>query len=688
MNTQHTRGGRLEAASSPDLAEQALARTAVPAARGHDAKVHDHDHVHDHDDDHHDDHGDHEHAFEWQEMLRIALVAVAAAGVWWRWWEPFHAVSVIGVLGLAVGGWPIFKEALENLLAKRMTMELSMSIAIIAAAAISEFFTALVITLFVLVAEVLEGMTVSRGRRAIRDLLDFLPRAVSVRRGGNVAEVDADTLAVGDAVLVNPGGRIPVDGTVIAGHSFVDQARITGESLPLEKTAGAPVFAGSINQSGALEIRAERIGRDTSYGKIIEAVEQAERSRAPVQRLADRLAGYLVYFALGAAVLTYLLTRDIRSTISVVIVAGACGIAAGTPLAILGAIGRAARAGAIIKGGLFLEQLGQVNMVVLDKTGTLTYGQPEVRTLVPVDGVDELALLDAAASAELRSEHPLGKTIVAHARSLGRSLKEPEHFGYTPGRGIDATVGGALVLAGNQALMREHKVAVPPNLLEGYRGASEVLVAQDGRLLGAIVIADQVRPEAARAIKAIHALGIRTVLLTGDAQAVAQVIAKELGISEVAADLLPEDKRIRVKALVSEGHIVAMVGDGVNDAPALIEANVGVAMGSGTDVARESADVVLLGNDLLKFVETLTVARRTRRIIWANFVGTIGVDALGIGLAAFGLLNPLIAAFIHVASELTFILNSARLLPPRLSGDSRSQAAQSVAVPTAVQARS
>jgi heavy metal translocating P-type ATPase len=663
MNTQHTQG------SSPDLAEQALRRTTVPAARGHDANVHDHarDHEHGHPEHHddHDEHDDHEHAFEWPEVLRIAVVAVAAAAVWWRLWEPFSAISLIGVLGLAVGGWPIFKEALENLLAKRMTMELSMSIAIVAAAAISEFFTALVITLFVLVAEVLEGMTVSRGRRAIADLLDFLPRAVSVRRGGDVAQVDAEALAVGDAVLVNPGGRIPVDGTVIAGHSFVDQARITGESLPLEKTAGAPVFAGSINQSGALEIRAERIGRDTSYGKIIEAVEQAERSRAPVQRLADRLAGYLVYFALGAAVLTYLLTRDIRSTISVVIVAGACGIAAGTPLAILGAIGRAARAGAIIKGGLFLEQLGQVNTVVLDKTGTLTYGQPEVRTLLPIDGVDTLALLDAAACAELRSEHPLGKTIVAYARSQGHTPKEPERFGYTPGRGINATVDGALVLAGNQALMREHNVAVPSGLLEEHRGASEVLVARDGRLLGAIVIADQIRPEAAEAIKAIHALGIRTVLLTGDAQAVARVIATELGISEVAADLLPEDKRIRVKALVSEGRKVAMVGDGINDAPALIEADVGVAMGSGTDVARESADVVLLGNDLLKFAETLTLARRARRIIWANFAGTIGVDALGIGLAAFGFLNPLLAAFIHVASEMAFILNSARLLPSR-----------------------
>src|ERR1700686_3516251 len=372
---------RVRGASSPDPHEPDRKAAVQGHGDGHGHEAHDHEA--------HDDEG-HDHTLEWPEMLRIGFVAVAAAAVWWRVWEPFQAISLIGLVGLAVGGWPIFKEALENLLAKRMTMELSMSIAIIAAAAISEFFTALVITLFVLIAEVLEGMTVSRGRRAIRDLLDFLPRAVSVRRGGAVSEVETDALAVGDAVLVNPGGRIPVDGTVIAGHSFVDQARITGESMPLEKTAGA------------LEIRAERIGRDTSYGKIIEAVEQAERSRAPVQRLADRLAGYLVYFALGAAVLTYLLTRDSRSTISVIIVAGACGIAAGTPLAILGGIGRCARLGAIMIGGVHLETLGRVDMGVIDKTGTLTFGRPEMQRIVPAGGVTEEKILDAVASAELR----------------------------------------------------------------------------------------------------------------------------------------------------------------------------------------------------------------------------------------------------------------------------------------------
>ena len=623
-----------------------------------------------------DDEHDHAHAFEWLEAARIGLVALAAAAVWFRVWEPIPSVSLIGVIGLLVGGWPIFKEALENLIARRMTMELSMTIAIVAAAAIGEFFTALVIALFVLVAEVLEGMTVSRGRHAIRDLLDFLPRSVSVRRSGGVRDVDSAELRVGDAVLVNPGARVPVDGTVLSGHSFLDQSRITGESMPVEKTAGSRVYAGSINQSGAIEIRAERLGRDTSFGKIIEAVERAEKSRAPVQRLADRMAGYLVYFALGAAALTYLLTRDMRSTISVVIVAGACGIAAGTPLAILGAIGRAARLGAIIKGGLYLEILGRVDTVVLDKTGTLTYGRPEVQQVVAAETATAEAVLDAAASAELRSEHPLGRAIVAYARAQGRSIREPERFDYTPGRGICALVDGATILVGNRALLIGRGIAVPRTLGSREKAASEILVARDGRLLGAIVVADSVRPEAKPAVEALARMGMRTILLTGDTKSVADAVGGRLGIAEVHADLLPEDKLARIKDLVGRGCVVAMLGDGINDAPALTEANVGVAMGSGTDVARESADIVLLGNDLARFVDTVAIARRTRRIIWQNFTGTIAVDTVGMVLAGFGFLNPLLAAFIHVASEMAFILNSARLLP----------AAERIAAPIAADA--
>ncbi len=614
---------------------------------------------------HHEERDD-EPFFEGTEAVRIVFVALAAVAVWFQFWEPINGVSVIGVTGVIVGGWPIFKEAIKNIGARRMTMELSMTIAIVSAAAISEFFTALVITLFVLVAEVLEDMTVSRGRTALRDLLEILPRSVSVRRAGTVQVMNADELEVGDVVLVNPGGNIPVDGKVVSGYSYVDQSRITGESMPLEKTTGEKVYAGSINQSGALEVCTERIGRDTSYGKIIEAVEQAERTRAPVQRLADRLAGYLVYFALGAAILTFAITRNIYSTISVVIVAGACGIAAGTPLAILGGIGRAARLGSIIKGGLYLELLGRVDTVVFDKTGTLTFGRPEVQAVVPSPGIDSKQVIDAAAAAEFRSEHPLGKAIVAHARTLGRAIIEPEKFRYAPGRGITAIISNETVLVGGRALMWDNGIKVPTNFVSGHEAVSEVFVAQGGRLYGVIAIADTVRPEAQYAIEKINGMGIRTILLTGDNRAVSNAVARQLAIKEVESDLLPEEKLSRIRNLVAGGRTVAMVGDGINDAPALTEASVGVAMGSGTDVARECADVVLIGNDFVKFTETLKIARQTRAIIWQNFAGTIAIDILGVGLAAVGLINPLFAAFIHVSSELVFLLNSARLLPQRV----------------------
>jgi Cd2+/Zn2+-exporting ATPase/Cu+-exporting ATPase len=634
---------------------RARARSAVP-----------HPHLHDTGDGIHGSH-EHEHAqdhlFEWSDGVRIVFVAVVAGVVWSELWEPLPVIRTAGVIGLLVGGWPILKEALESITERRMTMELSMTIAVVAAAVIGELFTALVITLFVLVAEVLEGLTVGRGRRAIRDLLQLLPREVSVRRSGAIQSVAADEVIAGDAVLVGPGGQVPVDGTVISGHSFVDESRITGESMPVEKTAGMKVFAGSINQSGALEVSAERIGRDTSYGKIIDAVERAEKSRAPVQRLADRMAGYLVYLALGAALLTFLIAHDIRATISVIIVAGACGIAAGTPLAILGGIGRSARLGAIVKGGVHLENLARVDTVVLDKTGTLTFGRPEVRQVVSVIGASRDELLDAAAAAELRSEHPLGKAIAVYARDRGRNLAEPAIFAYTPGRGIAANVNGSDILVGNRAWMTENGIIVAGDADQTSTLGSEVFVARNGHLIGSITVADAIRPESRRAIEGLHRMGIRTVLLTGDVRHVGIAVASALGIQEVEAGMRPEDKQARVRRLVAEGRRVAMVGDGVNDAPALAAADVGIAMGSGTDVAQESADVVLLGNDLGCLVETLALARRTRGIIWQNFAGTVGIDALGMVLAAFGYLNPLLAAGVHVVSELVFILNSARLLP-------------------------
>jgi heavy metal translocating P-type ATPase len=609
------------------------------------------------------EHAEQERGFEWVELIRIAFVAFAAVAVWFRVWEPFPHISVVGIAATLIGGYPIFKEAFENIVERKMTMELSMTIALLSALAIGEFFTALVITGFVLAAEVLEGLTVGRGRRAIRDLLDFLPRTVSVRRNNEVIEIPAEDLRLSDTVVVKPGGRIPVDGVVLGGRSFVEQAAITGEAMPVEKLAGDPVYAGTINQSGALEVRADKLGRDTTFGRIIEAVERAEKSRAPIQKTADRLAGYLVYFALGAAVLTFIITHNIRSTISVVIVAGACGIAAGTPLAILGAIGRAARKGAIIKGGLYLEALAEVDTVLLDKTGTLTFGTPQIRDVVSAGGFTERQILAAAAIAERKSEHPLAKAIIARAAELAIPVVEPDQFAYTPGKGVSADYRGEKIIVGSWTLLTERGVRILPVNGDGIGGVSEAYVARGGQLLGTIRIADVLRPEAKSAIAAMREMGLKTVLLSGDVQEVTTLVGQSLGVDDAVGGLLPDQKARWVSELREKNRKVAMVGDGINDAPALVEANVGIAMGSGTDVARESADVILIGSDLSKLVETLRIARRCRGIIMQNFVGTLVVDSVGVGMAAFGFLNPLLAAFIHVTSELAFILNSTRLLP-------------------------
>jgi heavy metal translocating P-type ATPase len=612
---------------------------------------------------HSEAHAEHDHPFELVEVLRVAFVALAAAAVWFHLWEPFHRVSVIGLAAALIGGYPIFKEALENIIERRMTMELSMTIALVAALAIGEFFTALVITAFVLGAEILEGLTVGRGRRAIQDMLDFLPQTASVIREGQTLEVPTQTILPGEIVLIRPGSRIPVDGQVVSGHSFVEQAAITGEPMPSEKTPGSGVYAGTINQAGVLHVCVDRLGKETAFGKIIEAVERAEHSRAPIQKTADRLAGYLVYFALGAALLTFLLTHNIRSTISVIIVAGACGIAAGTPLAVLGAIGRAARQGSIIKGGIYLEALGRLHTVFLDKTGTITFGMPSVAQMRPVSGIDDQILLKAAASAEHGSEHPLGRAIVRYAEEKNIPISQPSEFRYEVGRGIVAQVEGERIAVGNRAHLLSLGIEAPPEV-KGFQGMS-VFVAVGGRYYGSISIEDQVRASAAAAVKELEAMNIRVILLTGDSQVAAEAVAYQMGIFHFHSELLPEQKAVEVAAHTRRGRTVAMVGDGINDAPALSEATVGVAMGSGTDVARESADVVLIGNDLEKFVETVRIARRCRAIIFQNFYGTLIVDSIGIGMAAAGLLNPLLAAFIHVASELTFILNSTRLLPSR-----------------------
>jgi cation transport ATPase len=650
---------------------------------------------------------------------------------------PSPRLPVVALIGLVVGLWPIMVEAWHDLRQRRMSMELSMLIAIVAAAAIGEWVTALVVCAFVLAAEILEDLTMDRGHDALTDLMSFLPTDVRLLgEGGQTTTVPLDQVRVGHVIVVPPGGKLSVDGEVVIGESSVDQSRITGESLPVEVGVGHAVFAGSVNQTGLLHVRATRVGAESSYGQIVESVKQAQSSRAPVQGLADRLAAYLVYVALAAAIVTLIVTHDWRSTISVVLVAGACGVAAGTPLAVLAAIVRSARHGAFVKGGVHLEQLSSVDTVVFDKTGTLTIGQPRVVKVRPVGTLPKssslstsslaqpaLATADTttthatpnttpsapsittpsaadilryAAAVEAGSEHPLGVAIFDHARRLGLTLPVAEDFAYTPGLGVAAVVEGHRVSVG-KAPDHGRRGGDPTMTGQGGIGpttpgqvddepassdqvddhpsssgqvdddsvTTQVHVTVDGQVVGIIALADTVRDSAAQAVADLQAMTIRTIMLTGDRADVARAVGKQVGITDARGGLLPDEKLTVIDAERADGHRVAMVGDGVNDAPALAHATVGIAMGSGTEIARHSADIVLISSDLDDLAAVIDTARRARAIVWFNFVGTLIVDAIGMGLAAFSLIGPTTAAAIHVVSETAFILNSARLLPHR-----------------------
>ncbi|MDT0247788.1 cation-translocating P-type ATPase [Actinomyces oris] len=629
---------------------------------------------------------------EWADVVRIAVVGLAALGAWIAGaaGTPGWAVGAVGAVVLAVGCWPLLVEAAEDLRERRMSMELSMLLAIVAAAVIGEWVTALAVTVFALCAEVLEELSMDRGRDALTDLMSFLPQTARVvgapeaaesaesSQSSGVTEVPLDEVRPGQVIALSPGGRVPVDGVVRTGRADVDQSRITGEALPVQVGPGDRVPAGSITR-GALELEVERVGEDSSYGRIVAAVRHAQSSRAPVQRLADRLAARIVYLALAAALVTFLVTRDVRATISVIIVAGACGVAAGTPLAVLAAIARAARCGAFVKDGTHLEQLSAVDTVVMDKTGTLTVGEPRVVSVRPTEaaaGEDEVLAL--AAAAEWNSEHPIGRAIYNEAAVRDLTVPVPGDVAYSPGAGVSAHVEGRRITVGRCRGQGHQPERDTPGCEdeaalsaesdpEAPSATSVVEVRADGQLLGTIALADRLRQGAAAAVRDLGDMGLEVLMLTGDSAASARHVAGLLGLTEeqVRADLLPTDKEEVIDSLRRAGKRVAMVGDGVNDAPALGAADVGIAMGTGTDVAREAGDVVLVGSAPADLVETVRVARRARRIIMVNFVGTVVVDVVGMIAAGLGLLGPVAAALVHVVSESAFILNSARLVPRR-----------------------
>ncbi len=681
------------------------------------------------------------------DTIRLIAIIIVTVFVAWLDLIPFSWLSNIVIIGTVfVCGYPIFKESFSALKKGRVNMELSMVIAIIASLLLFQLLPAIVITFFALMSEFIEGFIVQKGRKNIEMLYNQAPKKalliitkeeedVSKKKTSyidfsHVKEILIDKIAVGDVVLVREGDTIPVDGSIVEGLSMVDQSSITGESIPIEKKINDFVYAGTLNINNKLVVRCEKISTETTYAKIIHLVEESESNKAPIQKLSDKMATRLIQFAIGLSVLTYILTQDLVSTLSVIVVAGACGLAVGTPIALLASNSKFAKNGIIVKGGIQIENISNVGTVVFDKTGTLTKGEPSVTEVISLSSkLESKNILECAAAAERNINHPLAKAIVEKATQDKIKFKEEDFekikIGnellsndsqavtdnnnqnmHTIGRGSSVYYKGHLISVGNITFIKEQikrayfsnnfehvdkKTPLKPlfdyNLSQDQHvenvsknsymlnkaltdSTTTVVVAMDTEIVGVIFLEDELRNETKGAIAKIKAMGLHTVMLTGDHETVANKIANESGIEEYHANMLPEDKVNKIRELVKKQkttsknkRAVMMIGDGINDAPSLAESDVGIAMGkTGTDIVIETADVILMTENLNKIPYLIKSSQRTLFTIRQNFFGTIFIDGLGFVLAFMGALNPLLAAFIHVASELVFMINSARLI--------------------------
>lgn len=616
-------------------------------------------------------------------IVFIVVMVVVVVGEWLGLfeWLTQRTPWPLGVAVVLLAGYPVFRNVLRASLRRQVTSHTLMVVGVIAALVVGQWVTAAVVVFFMRIGDYTEHFVTEHGRQALRNLTALAPQTARVERDGVEQEAPLAELRPGDVVVVRPGEKIPTDGEVISGYATINQAAITGEALPVEVGPGATVYAATIATLGSLRVRVTRLGKDSTFGRIVQLVEEAESQRGPVQRIADKFSAYYLPVVGTVAALTLLLRHDPLAMAAVLVVACSCSFALATPLALLASIGTGARQGLLIKGGKYLEALARADVLLLDKTGTLTFGRPHLTDVLPLGTTSTADLLTLAASAERYSEHPLAEAVRGAAQEQGIALCEPIGFTAVPGQGVQAQVDGAAVIVGSERMVAEqaaHGAAAPAAAAEALdeahgiasrlqaQGKATLLVARDGVLVGVLGAADTLRPEVPAALAATWDQGIRHIeLLTGDNERAAAALAETLGIT-YRANMLPQDKIAAVKEYQARGHVVAMVGDGVNDAPALAQADIGIAMGAaGSDVAIETAHIALLRDDWMLVPAALHLARRAMRVIKGNIAFTAVYNLAGLSLAALGFLPPMLAAAAQSLPDVGILGNSSRLLASR-----------------------
>ncbi len=592
------------------------------------------------------------------------LVSFVLPRVGQPWGENLAWVCVVicGIPLLYLAIWRM----IYNKGVSKISSALLISMAMIAAICIGDLFAAGEVAFIMEVGALLEDMTTSRAKKGLKNLISLAPDTGRIIRNGTEIIVEVAEIVKGDILRIFPGETIPVDGLILVGETSVDQSVMTGESLPVDKTAGDTVFCGTINRFGSIDIEATKVGEDSSLQRLIRMVEDAEKDQAPTQRIADKWASWLVPVALIIAFIAYIVTKDIIRAVTVMVVFCPCALVLATPTAIMAAIGQATKHGVIIKSGEALEKMGKVDTMAFDKTGTLTYGKLQVSDIIPFWGVSERELLTLTAAAESRSEHPLGKAITDEALSSGISFPLIEGFKMEAGKGISAQIGETQYYFGNEKYIKENGVSAADDasaLLDRLRseGKASVLISDGTKLIGVIALSDTIRPEAAEIIRRLKEMNTTSVLLTGDNRKAAEFLASQVGISELRADLLPEEKVSNINVLKQRGK-VCMIGDGVNDAPALKTADVGVAMGAmGSDIAVDAADVALMDDNISKLPYLKWLSNTTIKTIKGAITLSMCINFVAILLSVLGILNPTTGALVHNAGSCFVVLLAALL---------------------------